>query len=400
LKHIDLFTGLGGFSLAAQANGIQTVVMGEADEWRRAGLKRAWPGIPIVEDVREFDGTKWAGAFILTAGVPCQPASRAGKQRGAEDDRWLWPEALRVVAEARPRWCLFENPPGIRDVGLDGILADLEALGYEIGILDIPACAVNSPQLRGRYWIVAFSSEAGERGVCGETGGQGRQPMDSGAEGIRPRNGKALRDRSSATNQGDLAHASSGQRTSGTKETGNHPEASATDHYPDRPMQNGHLAHRNEAGRQGGRELGEPATGRKAALDGRHDAPRSCQGDLADTQEERHERAGGAWGRRDGFENGNTSDMDNPTETRCPQAVQTGSGRRERRVQELERGFDAWASYLWTPCADGKVRRTPDDSFGLVDGLPRKILAGLGNSIVWPVAAEIMRAIIQVRRGE
>ena len=87
MTHIDLFTGIGGFTLACQANGIETVVMCESDKFCRDGLKEAWPGIPIIEDVRDFDGTKWTDAFILTGGVPCQPASRAGKQRGKEAQR-------------------------------------------------------------------------------------------------------------------------------------------------------------------------------------------------------------------------------------------------------------------------------------------------------------------------
>ncbi len=99
--------------------------------------------------------------FILTAGVPCQPASRAGKQRGSADNRWLWPTAIALCRYFNPDWVLFENPLGINDVGLDGILADLESLDYEVAPpLIIPACAVNSPQLRNRYWIVANSTSA------------------------------------------------------------------------------------------------------------------------------------------------------------------------------------------------------------------------------------------------
>ena len=153
--------------------------MCESDPFRRAGLARAWPGVPIVEDVREFRwpladtmqkpctegceqpvegqsplssrSTQYAEdrPTLLTAGVPCQPASRAGKQRGQGDDRWLWGEAVRVLGEAQPRYAIFENPPGIEDVGLDRVLADVEAQGYEIGaILDIPACMA---------WATGFS---------------------------------------------------------------------------------------------------------------------------------------------------------------------------------------------------------------------------------------------------
>jgi DNA (cytosine-5)-methyltransferase 1 len=157
VTHIDLFTGLGGFALAAKWNGYKTVVMCEINEDLTPWLEQEWR-VPVVRNIKEFDGAQWRGADLLTGGVPCQPASLAGKRRGAEDDRWLWPEAIRVVDEARPRWVVFENPIGIRTMGLDGIIAELETKGYSVGTLNIPACAVNSPQRRARIWIVANSN--------------------------------------------------------------------------------------------------------------------------------------------------------------------------------------------------------------------------------------------------
>jgi DNA (cytosine-5)-methyltransferase 1 len=152
--HVDIFSGIGGFTLAAHANGLRTVALCEIDKRCRNFLSKAWPGIYIHTDIREFDGTAYNGAFLLTAGVPCQPASRAGKQRGAADDRWLWPEAIRVLGQVKPTWAIFENPPGIGDVGLAGILADVEGQGYEVRVFSIPACAVGAPHRRERYWIV------------------------------------------------------------------------------------------------------------------------------------------------------------------------------------------------------------------------------------------------------
>ena len=190
MTHVDLFSGIGGFALAASWAGYETACFCEINEKCRAFLARAWPGVTIHEDIKTFDGKRYAGASLLTAGVPCQPASRAGKQRGAEDDRWLWPEALRVLAEVRPAWAIFENPPGIRDVGLDGIIADVEAQGYEVGMLDIPACAVNAPHRRARYWIVAHAAE----------GGPGRRAPDA----RRPPQGRIA---SARTGQGPVADA-------------------------------------------------------------------------------------------------------------------------------------------------------------------------------------------------
>jgi DNA (cytosine-5)-methyltransferase 1 len=315
ISHIDLFTGLGGFTLAAHATGIKTVVMCESDEYRRGGLHQAWPGIPIIDDAREFDGKKWADAFILTAGVPCQPASRAGQQRGQADDRWLWPEALRIVAEAKPRWCLFENPPGILDVGLDGILTDLEALGYETGITDIPACAVNAPHIRHRLWIMAHATALRyqKRRGPGEvvTGQDAREQGATLTESI----------------ESDMADP-----------------------------------------RRFGSGKNEPWGKSEAGIIDR----RNSEGDVADMQ-----------GRHDWKSNPSTSE-------RPIQQPGVGDGKSHMACNQHD---GLWNQYLWTPCADGKVRRTPDNTFSLVDGLPRKILAALGDSIVWPVAAEIMRAI-------
>jgi DNA (cytosine-5)-methyltransferase 1 len=113
LTHVDLFSGIGGFSLAAQWAGLTTEVFCEKDERCRRFLERTYPGIPILPDVREFDGTRWRGRFLLTGGVPCQPASRAGKQRGKADDRWLWPAIADIIRDVGPRYVFLENVPGL-----------------------------------------------------------------------------------------------------------------------------------------------------------------------------------------------------------------------------------------------------------------------------------------------
>ena len=155
MKQIDLFSGIGGFALAAHWAGFQTEVFCERDEYCQNVLKKHWPTVPVVSDIREFDGTRYSGSDLLTGGFPCQPFSCAGKQRGDKDDRFLWPEMLRVISEAKPDWCLIENVAGIINMALDGVLSDLEAEGYETQAFVIPACAVNAPHRRNRVWIVA-----------------------------------------------------------------------------------------------------------------------------------------------------------------------------------------------------------------------------------------------------
>jgi DNA (cytosine-5)-methyltransferase 1 len=161
LTHIDLFSGIGGFALASAWAGFETVVFCEKDKYCHKILNKHWPDVPIVKDIHEFDGSRFAGATLLTGGVPCQPASVAGRQRGTEDDRWLWPEALRVIGEARPEWVILENVRGLISlnggVEFDNLLTEVEAIGYETRAFIIPACSVNAPHRRERVWIVANS---------------------------------------------------------------------------------------------------------------------------------------------------------------------------------------------------------------------------------------------------
>ena len=348
--HIDLFTGLAGFALAARANGVRTIGFCEIDARCQDFLRKAWPGVPVWPDIKTFSlgqsiktgrgsrgiAAKAAGhrssvepdaccrlakskcperweetqrrnehdgddarreeeasgtaqcfgnVWLLTAGVPCQPASRAGKQRGKEDSRWLWPEALRVIAAIKPTWALLENPPGIGDVGLRGILTSLEAEGYEVRVLSIPACAVNAPHRRERYWIVCH------------------RMADSRSDGHEKR----------------------------------------------------------------GVQQGIPVGTRQ---------PNSRQASDVDSE----------------------SGVDNATEARPnrPQQSPEGEARDESRLRLLSYGCESdWHNYVWLPCADGKVRRAPDDSFSLVDGLHRSLLGALGNSIVPQVASQIIAAMIE-----
>ncbi len=155
LTHLDLFSGIGGFSLAAEACGFRTILFCEIDEFCQRVLKKHWPKTPIIPDIRDINGTEWRGATLLTGGFPCQPFSIAGQRRGKEDDCYLWPEMLRVIKETRPRWVVGENVAGIVRMELDQVLTDLENTGYSTQAIIIPACAKNAPHRRDRVWIIA-----------------------------------------------------------------------------------------------------------------------------------------------------------------------------------------------------------------------------------------------------
>lgn len=188
MTHLDLFSGIGGFALAAQTvwgSDYHCVGFCEIDPFCQQVLRKNFEGVTIYGDIRgltaeriiadsaikglsERDGQRIAatrpcgaesecesGIDLLTGGFPCQPFSVAGKRKGTEDDRFLWPEMLRVIREVKPRWVIGENVAGIIEMALGQVCADLEGLDYEVQCFVIPACAVNAPHRRDRVWIVA-----------------------------------------------------------------------------------------------------------------------------------------------------------------------------------------------------------------------------------------------------
>lgn len=172
--HLDLFSGIGGFALAARWAGFKTVGFCEQDRFCQKVIAKHWPGIQIHEDICKLDGRQYAEVDLLTGGFPCQPFSFAGKRKGASDDRALWPEMFRVITQARPGWVLGENVAGIVSMELDRVLSDLESLGYSARAIVIPACAVDAKHRRSRVWIVANACSKRGRGWI-EAGRRGKK---------------------------------------------------------------------------------------------------------------------------------------------------------------------------------------------------------------------------------
>lgn len=142
--------------MAAQWAGFRTVAFVEKEKWCQGQIARRFPGIAIYSDITHFGGRPFRGIDLLTGGFPCQPFSKAGHKRGKADDRYLWPEMLRVIQTTKPNWIVGENVTGLDGLGLDDCISDLEASGYEVAPpLEIPACAVGAQHERERIWIVA-----------------------------------------------------------------------------------------------------------------------------------------------------------------------------------------------------------------------------------------------------
>ena len=176
MKHLDLFSGIGGFALAAQwcwGDRHEVIAFCEQDQWARKVLTKHWPDVPCVEDIHEFKGPAQP-VDLLTGGFPCQPFSTAGKRLGNADDRALWGEMLRVIQLFKPRWVIAENVRGILSIqdGLvfEQVCVDLEDAGYEVQPFVVPAVATDAHHRRDRVWfcaryVVDTASPQRKRGV-------------------------------------------------------------------------------------------------------------------------------------------------------------------------------------------------------------------------------------------
>jgi DNA (cytosine-5)-methyltransferase 1 len=235
MEILDLFSGIGGFSLGLERAGMKTVQFVEIDPFCQKVLRKHWPEVPIHDDIRSLTShtisngwrehqrvsqvnTENMGEYIkpsiedcnssnnapkidlICGGFPCQPFSCAGKRKGTEDDRFLWPEMLRVISEVHPTWVIAENVGGLysqQDGMVFGqVLADLEAQGYEVQPFLIPACAVNAPHRRDRFWIVAksYGSRKPQSGLqhTGIFAESDCHVADTKPEGLQGRTGKQM----------------------------------------------------------------------------------------------------------------------------------------------------------------------------------------------------------------
>lgn len=165
LKLLDLFSGIGGFSLGLESTGgFETIAFVEKDDFCQKVLKKHWPNITIEGDIRNVKGDKYE-ADVVTGGFPCQPFSVAGKRKGTDDDRYLWDETIRVVRECKPRWFIGENVEGLININngvvLRQVQTDLEKEGFEVQCLVIPASGVGAWHQRKRIWIMGYSKHNG-----------------------------------------------------------------------------------------------------------------------------------------------------------------------------------------------------------------------------------------------
>jgi DNA (cytosine-5)-methyltransferase 1 len=163
LSVLDLFSGIGGFSVGLEStNKFKTVAFCEQDKFCQKVLQKHWKDTPIHKDIKKLDGTK-IKADVVVGGFPCQSFSIAGKQKGKDDERYLWDEMFRVIKEVKPRWIIGENVQNLTNISngeiLQGIYNDLESQGYEIQTFNISASSQGAWHKRSRIWIVAANTK-------------------------------------------------------------------------------------------------------------------------------------------------------------------------------------------------------------------------------------------------
>lgn len=211
----SLFSGIGGLDLGLERAGLECKWQVEIDDYATRVLERHWPNVQRFRDVRECGVHNLAPVDLICGGFPCQPHSAAGKQRGAADDRNLWPEMRRIVHELKPTWVLGENVDNIVNTYLDVVSADLEAEGYEVWTVVFPAISLGAPHIRQRAWILAHANRRGlpKQDICAEQ--QGRAQAISAGEVVADSNQERRRGRT-----GMFGQARRGELEDGSGERG------------------------------------------------------------------------------------------------------------------------------------------------------------------------------------
>ena len=213
LTHLSLFSGVGGLDLAAEMAGFTTVGQCEWADYPTKILEKHWPDVPRWRDIKEvtegsfYEKTGLRTVDIVSGGFPCQPFSQTGKRRGKEDDRYLWPEMLRVIREISPAWVVGENVPGIINLALDTVLSDLEAEDYSAQAFVVPACGVDAPHRRNRVAILAHAIDGGRamrrhRELQNADGNAGRW-IDNGGRATAAFAGERRQDKSGVAGMAD-----------------------------------------------------------------------------------------------------------------------------------------------------------------------------------------------------
>lgn len=186
MRVLDLFSGIGGFSIGLEKSGMETAAFCEIDPYARAVLRKKWKDVPIHDDIRTLKGTEYGPIDVVCGGYPCQPFSPLGKRCGTEDARYLFPEMLRVINACGARWVVCENVYEHVYIGFDDVCTLLEDSGFSVWPFIIPASSVGARHRRYRLWIVAHANSNGFKPEGVRIQEQGQAEKSSPFAGVRP----------------------------------------------------------------------------------------------------------------------------------------------------------------------------------------------------------------------
>ena len=372
IKVLSLFAGIGGIDLGLESTGrFETVQFVEYERFCQHILRRHWPDVPIWGDVKTFDPDSCGDIDLICGGYPCQPFSVAGKQKGAEDDRHLWPRMFEIIKHKRPTWVLCENVSGHVNLGLDQVLFDLESEGYSWQTIVLGAVAVDAPHRRQRLFIVANTNNTGDRTSQRRTD-QNRQTHDEGQEeqpqfksgghssDVANTDNKGLRTRiggANAYNEED-GRARKDNRGRSTRNAERNNITTSKNENLDVP-------NTNVEGLEGQR-IDKEISGKKTS---RKFDEHSSEGDVSDTISER-----GC--------SGQTGNQDAEDVGEQPRGTEHGERSIERRLGGMVDGVPTWMD-------EPDIPRVTTNQVGRTQRLK-----ALGNAVVPQVVAQIARAII------
>jgi len=430
MTHGSLFSGIGGFDLAAEWMGWENIFHCEWNAFGQKVLKYHFPNSISYEDITKTDFTIHRGRIdILTGGFPCQPYSMAGKRLGKEDERHLWPEMLRAIREIRPRWVVGENVLGL--VNWSGglvfheVQADLEAEGYEVQPYVLPACAVNAPHRRDRVWFVAKNTKC-DGFVFGEPNQEGAEIREFGNTCTGSSVGIHLSERSASNPTGNgydakptTANNSIGQNNKQSRTQRKRTIEGLSDERPT-PHPNG-----NGLNERNGNDEEQPGEGGLDAQ--RNPLPSNGNGDVADTQQPGFQgcpdsgkvssakRKMGRKGNKSTIEPAAIGKESNAPDTNNERLQKWSitkwddqKGRKEQGRPVEQSASDAWKTHAtnWRnfPTTEPTIRTRNDGISDRLDSITfskwrnESIKAG-GNAIVPQVVLMIFKAIEQYEKG-
>jgi len=363
IKVLSLFAGIGGIDLGLESTGrFETVQFVEYERFCQHILRRHWPDVPIWGDVKTFDPDSCGDIDLICGGYPCQPFSVAGKQKGAEDDRHLWPRMFEIIKHKRPTWVLCENVSGHVNLGLDQVLFDLESEGYSWQTIVLGAVAVDAPHRRQRLFIVA-NTDSKARGNTRGSGEAERklQPQEqagstvgSEATGCGGLRGEA-EDVANTQDIGHVLSAHEGKQSGRSARCGEGQSEGNSKNVPNTNVE-------GLEGQRIDREISGKKTSRKFD-------EHSSEGDVSDTISER-----GC--------SGQTGNQDAEDVGEQPGGTEHGERSIERRLGGMVDGVPTWMD-------EPDIPRVTTNQVGRTQRLK-----ALGNAVVPQVVAQIARAII------